>query len=180
MKKKPGLKIYWLFAFTFVYLVLLGFTLYHYYLHYILLQSGLVILVLMKFFFLPIFICTTLILNKRINKGPFRMSEAMSLSGAGFALTIVISFLFLGLIPFINHTIGWQAETTLSGRLIKKSRESGRLGVNEQHYYTVYDSTTREQFTLRGPNGFFYGKKLFDPITVKLRKGSLGILYLEQ
>ena len=78
-----------------------------------------VLLLLVKWFFLPIFILSTVILNKRVNKGPFEFYRPAVLGGAG--LTVLISFLFLGIIPFINSTVGRQKEKTLSGRLVKKS-----------------------------------------------------------
>ena len=180
MKKKAGLTIYRLLAYAFVYIILVGLALYHYYFHYVLLQSGMVLLVGLKFFLLPIYLLSTLILYRRVDKGPFRLSRLVSFAGGGLVITVLVSILFLGVIPFVNRSFGRQTVTVLSGSLVKKSRESGRGGVNLQYYTTVYDDASGQQYTLRGGLDHFYDKKVSDTLTVGLMEGGLGILYLEK
>jgi hypothetical protein len=177
MKKKASFRLYRIGAIAFTYVLLIGIGLVHYYDHYALLQSGMVVLVLVEFFVLPVFILATAVLNKRIRKGVFRFSRPAVFGGVG--LTVLISFLFLGLIPFINSTVGRQKEKTLSGSLVKKSRESGRGGANRQYYETIYDDLSRQEYTLRGSLDYFYDKKVGDTLSVVVQEGSLGILYVE-
>jgi hypothetical protein len=180
MKKKANLTIYRLLAFVLAYLILVGIALYHYYLHYVLLQSGMVLLLGLKFFLLPIYLLSTLLLYRRVDKMPFRWSRLLDFAGGGLVFTVVAAFLFLGIIPFVNRSLGGQKVVVLSGSLVKKTRESGRGGANRQYYATVYDRISRQQYTLRGSQDYFYDKRVSDTLTVALKEGVLGILYLEQ
>jgi hypothetical protein len=180
MKKRASLTIYRLLAYAFAYILLAGIALCHYYLHYVLLQSGMVLLMWLKFFLLPIFLLSTLILYRRVDKGSFRFSGLVAFAGGGLFFTVFASILFLGLIPLVNRSFGRQKLTVLFGSLVKKSRESGRGETNLQYYTTVYDDATRQQYTLQGSLDYFYDKKVSDTLTVTLREGALGILYLEQ
>ena len=92
--------------YAFVYIILAGISLYHYYLHYDLLQSGKVLSVIAIYCLPPVFICFRLILLKKASKAPLILA---------LFPTLLTAVLLLGLIPFINSTIGTQDKTITGG-----------------------------------------------------------------
>jgi hypothetical protein len=168
MKKKPKrISLICLLICFFACLFLTFLSLYEYYWRYTLLESGLVLSRLYSYFFFPLFVLLSGILYKMSIKRPLVV---------GLLGTFLSSLLLLGLITFINCTVGHQKNRTLSGYLVDKKVGHTRAGEGD-YYFTVYDSATREQYILRSVNDYFFETKPHDTISIQLKEGLLGILY---
>lgn len=163
MRKR--MSIYRLGAYAAGYIVLALVALVHYYVHYLLLQSGLVIAEMFEYWVGPLFVIFWVML---------RRWDRWFLA---LVFTVLSLPLLLGLIPFVNRMKG--RARVISGRVEEVWVSRGRGGGNKQYYFRVRNDSTGERVTLRSADDVLGGRGEGSEVRLGMKVGMLGVLYEE-